>query len=150
MDVNDVVEHEDAAAIELSRAIAAVSVDRRERAEVIPGWTTHDVLWHVAYWAGNAADVLEQASQGPPFPEEPDDDAFYDQRNEEMFATGRGMAWDDIVHQFERSRSRMRSALESCAPSASGWAAERAMEEVEHYRDHASQVRAFTEGRPAD
>jgi hypothetical protein len=145
VNANEVSELENQRFQELMGAIDMVPADRREERGVVPDWSTHDVLWHVAYWVGRAADVLDQARQGPPFPEEPEEDSYYDEQNAAAVAPGRAMSWEQVVEHFERSRERLRSALESCDEATCEWITERSMEEVEHYHVHTAQVRDFAE-----
>lgn len=63
-----------------------------------------------------------------------------------MFA-GREIGWADIVSTLASSRHELRSAVEGSTGRALAWMSERAMEEVDHYRVHASQLRAFVERR---
>jgi hypothetical protein len=124
-------------------AIAAVPVERRATEGVVPGWSTHDTVWHTAYWVGRAADVLELACQGPPYPEEPEEESYYDEENAKVFATGRGMTWDEVLAYFTAGRGRARGAVGRCDESDLEWMSERCSEEIEHFREHASQIRAF-------
>lgn len=140
----DVLRQEDDLYTHLLEAIGAVTVDRRTAEGVVPGWSTHDVLWHVTYWVGHASTMLEQASFGPPFPDEPEEGAYYDARNAEEFATGRELTWDQVTARLSDARRRLRSALEAAPDAARPWMSERAMEEVQHYRVHAAQIRAFS------
>ncbi len=145
MEAYEVLDLEGEAWTELMAAVEAVPAERRAVDGVVPGWSTHDVLWHVAYWVGRAADVLDRALHGPPYPEEPEDDAYYDEQNAAAVSTGRAMTWDEIAAHLARSRERFRSALETCDSVTCGWISERSMEEIEHYRVHAAQIRAFSD-----
>ncbi len=139
----EVLAEEDQAWAELMEAIAAVPAERRVSEGVVPGWSTHDTVWHTAYWVGRAADVLDLACQGPPYPEEPEDESYYDGENALAFATGREMTWDEILDYFAAGRNRARDAMERCAESDLEWMSERSSEEIGHYREHESQIRAF-------
>jgi hypothetical protein len=93
MDREGWLEREEAAWPELVNAAAAVPADRREVEGVVPGWSTHDLVWHCAYWAGYASDVLEQIRRGEPLVEREDDDAW----QAEILAAGRDLSWDEIL-----------------------------------------------------
>lgn len=141
MDREDLLRREEAAFPELVKALAAVPADRREVEGVVPGWSTHDLLWHCAYWAAYASEVLEHLQRGEPVPaEREDDDAWV----AEVLAEGRGKSWDEAIGQLERNRQRARTAL-----SAFGDPPAEALEWFEddtfdHYDEHAAQIRAFT------
>lgn len=147
MEREEILAEEDQAWADLKEASAAVSAERRLIEGVVPGWSTHDTLWHVGYWVGRAAGVLELAAQGPPYPEEPEEESFYDGENVRAFATGRGMTWDEVLDHFAAGRDRARDAMGRCAESDLEWMSERFTEEIEHYREHASQIRAFAAGQ---
>lgn len=139
----EILAEEDQAWADLMEAIAAVPADRRVTEGVVPGWSTHDMVWHTGYWVGRAAEVLDRASQGPPYPEEPEEGSYYDAENDRAFPTGRGMTWDEILDHFAAGRDRARDVMERCAESDLEWMSERFSEEIGHYREHASQIRAF-------
>lgn len=143
----EILADEDQAWADLMGAIEAVPAERRDIEGVVPGWSAHDTVWHTAYWAGQAAEVLELAAQGPPYPEEQDEESFYDSENDRAFAAGRAMRWDEILDYFEASRTRERDAMQRCAERDLEWLSERLTEEIEHYREHASQIRAFAVGQ---
>lgn len=141
----DVLLLEEEVCTEFVRSMSAVPDIRRGVEGVVPDWSTHDVLWHVTYWVGRAAEVLEQARGGPPFPDEPEEGSYYDAQNDAVFALGREMSWVDLMRQHATNRERMRSAVAASTGAVREWMEERAMEEVEHHRVHARQVRDFLE-----
>ena len=62
------LEREANAWLDLQAAFGAVPPDRREVEGVVPGWSTHDLLWHCAYWAADAGDSLDRLRRGDPSP----------------------------------------------------------------------------------
>jgi hypothetical protein len=139
----EVLAGEEQAWNELMEAISAVPAEHRNTEGVVPGWSTHDTVWHVGYWVGRVVDVLERAAQGPPYPEEPEEDSYYDAENDRAFARGRDMTWDEILEYHATSRSRAREVIEGCEDRDVEWLCARFQEEIDHYREHASQIRAF-------
>lgn len=134
------LDREEQAWRDLVDAYEAVPPDRRTVEGVVPGWSTHDLVWHCAYWAGYAGEVLERLLRGEPAPEEPDDD---DALVAQILATGRGMHWDEVILTFEQSRERVRAAF-----SAFGDPPELAVQWLtddtfDHYEEHAAEIRAF-------
>jgi len=148
MEREELLEREASAWLDLEAAFAAVPPDRREVEGVVPGWSTHDLLWHCAYWAADAGDSLDRLRRGDPEPEEPsDDDALVAQ----ILAEGRGMTWDETILRAGLSRERVRAALSALGDDPPQAAVELFTEETfEHYEEHAAQIRAFTEGHDRD
>jgi hypothetical protein len=50
---------EDEAWRRFAETLRVILAERRDIEGVVPGWTVHDLVWHVGYWAGYAADVIE-------------------------------------------------------------------------------------------
>lgn len=139
MDREGLLEREEAAWPRLVDAAAAVPADRREVEGVVPGWSTHDLVWHCVYWAGYAGDVLETIRRGEPVVEREDDDAW----QAEVLAEGRGLTWDDILARAEQNRERVRtafSAFDDPPDEAVGWFTD---DTLDHYEEHAAEIRAF-------
>ena len=143
MEREELLEREASAWLDLEAAFAAVPPDRREVEGVVPGWSTHDLLWHCAYWAADAGDSLDRLRRGDPEPEEPsDDDALVAQ----ILAEGRGMTWDEVFAQTQRNRERVRAALTAFDDLPEEAVVLFTDETFEHYEEHAAHVRAFGEG----
>jgi hypothetical protein len=141
MERDELLEREDAAWHELVDVLAAVPLEWRDLEGVVPGWSTHDLVWHCAYWAGYTSDVLEALQRGEPEPEETED---RDALDAEILADGRRMSWDEASLRLQQSRERARAAL-----SAFGELPELAVEWFEddtlkHYEEHAAEIRAFS------
>lgn len=126
---------------ELVRAVASVPARARPEEGVVPGWSTHDVVWHLAHWAGCGADAVESMAAGAVTP---DDDEATDLENAAITHVGRGMTWEEVFDQLEMNRVRSRVAVARFP----GDVPERAIEffvdyTTDHYLEHASQVRSF-------
>ena len=139
MDRDEMLGREDEAWRGFAEAVSAVPDDRRGVEGVVPGWSAHDVVWHVAFWAGYAADVIERDRAGEtdlePEGSQPDD--------AEVLATGRGMGWDEVVRYAEQSHDRVRAAFASSPDPgdvAIRWFTE---DTFDHYDEHAAEIRAF-------
>lgn len=136
MDRDEMLKREDEAWRALTDAIESMPVERRDEQGVVPGWSTHDILWHCAYWAADGGDSLERSNGGDrsesPAPPEAD-----------VVAQGRAMSWSEAMAKAEEARRRIRTALEAC-PDVDDWVIEAfAGETYEHYDEHAAEVRAF-------
>jgi hypothetical protein len=138
---DDLLKREQAAWLELVATADAVPKDQRNVEGPVPGWSTHDLLWHVAFWADYTGNVLERIHGGDPDPKEEDTD------EDQIVRTGREMTWDQVIDRAEKGRTRVRAALGAFDAEPP----QRAVEWVEsdtinHYDEHAAQIRAFPGG----
>ena len=139
MDREEMLAREDESWRGFADTVGAVPADRRGVEGVVPGWSAHDVVWHVGYWAGYAADVIERDRAG----EAELEPAGSQLDDAEVLATGRGMRWDEVVRYAERSHDRVRAAFSSSPDPgdvATRWFRE---DTFDHYDEHAAEIRAF-------
>jgi len=135
----EMLQREEEAWRSFAEAFGSVSPDRRNAEGVVRGWSTHDLVWHCGFWATHAADVMEQIRAGKPEPEEPD----YAVLEPKVLSEGRARSWEEAVAHAERGRQRARAAFsgfDDPPPEAVEWFT---AEAVEHYADHAGQIRQF-------
>ena len=140
MDRQELLERENEARLDLVDAFTAVAPGEREKVGVVPGWSVHDLVWHCAYWAGYASDVLERIKRGEP---EPGDPESWDVHDAGVLAAGRGMGWDEIVLRLEQNGARARRALskfDDPPEKAVQWFTD---DTIEHYEEHAAEIRTF-------
>ena len=140
MDRQELLKRENEARLELVDAFTAVAPGEREVEGVVPGWSVHDLVWHCAYWAGYASDVLERIKRGEP---EPGDPESWDVHDAGVLAVGRGMGWDEIVLRLEQHSARAREALSAFddpPDKAVEWFTD---DTFEHFEEHAAQIRTF-------
>ena len=141
MDRDGMLRREEEAWTGFLEAIDATPPDRRTVEGVVPGWSTHDLVWHCAYWTGWAGDVLERLHRGEPEPS----------RRTRRLGTRRssrrvGRWGDDAVRRAERNRTRARAAFDPFdEPPALAvqWFTD---DTFDHYEEHAAQIRAFNDG----
>jgi len=146
-DRDELLEREDEAWSALVAVVAAVPADRRETEGVVPGWSTRDLVWHCAAWAGYADDVLERIRRGEPAPEPLVDE---DARNAEILAASRGTIWDDAVLRLAQNRRRARQAFAAFDDPPVAAIERFRCDTFEHYEEHAAQIRAFMDdGAPS-
>jgi|SRR5215210_2487261 len=139
MDREEMLGREDEAWRRFAETVRAVPADRREAEGVVPGWTVHDLVWHVGYWAGYAADVIERDRAG----ETELEPAGSELEEAEILATGRGMSWDEVVRRAEQGRDRVRAAFSSSTDpgeAATGWFRD---DTFDHYDEHTAEISAF-------
>ena len=133
----ELLRREDEAWQRFVETVSAVPADRRGVEGVVPGWTVHDLVWHVGYWAGFAGEVIERdrAGETDPEPTEPEE--------AEVLEKGRAMSWDEVVGRAEECRDRVRAAFSS-SPDPGDVAVRWFNEDTfDHYDEHAAEIRAF-------
>lgn len=136
MDRDEMLAKEEMSWRAFADVIEAMPIDRRTEEGVVPGWSTHDIVWHCAYWTNDGAMALERSNAGDrsDVPEEPEAD---------IVARGRTMTWEELLAKAKESRERIRTALSAC-PEIDDWVVEAfAGETYEHYDEHTAEVRAF-------
>ncbi len=136
-DRDALLQREDEAWRVLVEACEAVPAERRSTEGVVPGWSTHDLVFHCVFWADDAGDVLERMRDGDAEPN------GFDGPESEILEAGRALTWDQVVERAADARSRVRAALTAFddAPSrAVEWFQD---ETFDHYEEHAAQIRAF-------
>ena len=122
-----------------AETVRAVPADRRDVEGVVPGWTVHDLVWHVGYWAGYAADVIDRDRAGEAELEPADSEL----EEAEILARGRSMSWDDVVAGAEQAHDRVRAAF-SNSPDPGGTAVAWFRDDTfDHYDEHTAEIRAF-------
>jgi hypothetical protein len=139
MNAQDLLKREDEGWLEFRDAFAAVPFEQREVEGVVPGWSTHDLVWHVGYWAGYAADVIDRIRAGESELEPGESDL----EEAVILAMGRRMGWDEIILRAEQGRERARAALsslEALTSAAIEWFED---DTFDHYEEHGAQIRAF-------
>jgi len=139
MNTEELLQREDQAWMAFVDAFALVPDDRRDDEGVVPGWSTHDLVWHCGYWAGYVGEVLERIGRGESAPEDQD----WDGLNAAVIEEGRGMAWDEVIVRSEGNRERARAALQALSTVTDEALEEFTGETFEHYEEHAAEIRAF-------
>ena len=137
VDREALLKREDDAWLTFADIVGAMPPDRREAQGVVPGWSTHDLVWHCAYWAGYAGEMLERIRAGE---QDPDDS---DLPEDEILAAGRGMKWEEVILRAQQGRERVRTALlgfEDLPQPAIEWFQD---DTFDHYEEHGAQIRAF-------
>ena len=143
MDRDEMLRREEESWAGFLQAADATPADRRSVEGVVPGWSTHDLVWHCAYWTAWAGVVLERVMRGEPEPKQPEDEAAWDA---EILAEGRAMGWDEAIRRAEENRGRVRSAFaafDEPPELAVQWFTD---DTFDHYEEHAEQIRAFNDG----
>lgn len=138
MERDTMLRREEEAWRDFTSVLAAVPADRHSAEGVVPNWSTHDLLWHCAYWTEFAAGVLEKVRAGDADPE------GGEQTEADILAEGRRVSWDDAIARAQAGRERARTALSAFDDAIPDLAARWFREDTfEHYDEHAEQIRAF-------
>ncbi len=139
-----ILDDETSAWQKLEGMFAAIPPNRFEEPGVTPeGWSPKDVMFHVARWSAEAADVLERIAQGRPVPEDHQDT---DTKNRAWFEESRDMGPDAVRRASASDRERMRAALEALSEvstNAREWFEESG---AIHYRSHMPDLDAWLGG----
>ena len=122
-------------------------------------WSAREVIAHIGYWAGHAAEALHHAAQGRT-PEFGEDDLDVDERNA---VVARVAAETDLATVRQREQAAFDALLIAIQRADPAWLDERvsygdSLEQVirddgaDHYREHTLDVRAWFTGadEPAD
>jgi len=120
-------------------------------------WSARELLAHLGYWAGLAAEALHAASQGrtEAFGA---DDLEVDERNE---VVARVASETDLATVRKREQAAYEALLDALRGADPAWLEERvsygdSLEEVvrddgaDHYREHAADIRAWFAGTDED
>jgi hypothetical protein len=126
--------------------VGRIPADQRAREGVVGDWSTKDVVWHCAYWAGFCAEHLDLKRTGSwsdPFAGESDE--HWDRVNQEIAEASKAMTWADVESGATSARDRARASLGAFAEVddvAEGWFAD---ETFIHYDEHAEHLAAFAD-----
>ncbi len=114
-----------------------------------PGWTVHDVAFHVAMWIeASAADV--GSNRGWAHDDDPGEADLVDAMNARWLVEGRGLAPDEVRARLGRARARLRAALAALPTPSDDALAWFEANSMEHYAEHLPHLRAVLPGRVGD
>jgi Mycothiol maleylpyruvate isomerase N-terminal domain len=144
MDVERLIADESAGWERLLRVFASIPEDRFEEMSVTPeGWSPKDVMFHVAYWVGDCADVLERIAAGTWDGGADETPATIEASNREGFERSRRMPASEVRTGFAEGRARMLAAfhaLDEVTPGAWEWFEESG---PLHYAKHEEDLAAW-------
>jgi hypothetical protein len=123
--------------------LGTIPPDRFEEGTFTPeGWSAKDVVYHVGYWLGDCARVLERIREGT-FDRAAEDALDVERINAEGFEASRPMDPRDVRAMCEGARVEARSAfgtLPEVTPEAWEWFEESG---PLHYAKHADDLEAW-------
>lgn len=146
---------------EARRAFTDALADVDPQLMLTPGlvgeWSARELIAHVGYWAGHAAEALHQAelNVSETFG---DDELEVDERNAVVAKVARETEMRTVRQREEAAYEALVTRLQRADPA---WLEERVaygdtLEQVvrddgiEHYREHAADLRAWFDGRDED
>ncbi|MEO8476575.1 MAG: maleylpyruvate isomerase N-terminal domain-containing protein [Actinomycetota bacterium] len=144
MDLDRLIAEEGAGWTRLSEVLASIPPGRLEEPTVTTeGWSPKDVMFHVGFWMGDCADVLERIAAGDWGGGADETPATIEAANREGFRRSHAMVLDEVRDGFRRARERMLTAfraLEEVTPDAWEWFEESG---PLHYAKHVEDLRAW-------
>ena len=143
-----------AARDEFLAAVADIDPALRTTPGLVGDWSARDLLAHVGYWAGHAAESLHRAEQGE-LHEFGRDELSVDERNEVVNRVARETDYATVASREEGAYEAFVARLAAVDPEslddrdADGDTLEEiiAFDGADHYREHTLDIRAWFDGR---
>ena len=137
-------------------AVAAIDPALRTTPGLVGDWSARDLLAHVGYWAGHAAESLHRAEQGE-LNEFGRDELSVDDRNEVVTKVARETDYATVASREQGAYDAFVSRLAAVDPESLGDrdADGDTLEEIiafdgaDHYREHTLDIRAWFDGKDA-
>jgi Mycothiol maleylpyruvate isomerase N-terminal domain len=145
-----------AARDEFLAAVADIDPALRETPGLVGDWSARDLLAHVGYWAGHAAESLHRSELGE-LHEFGRDDLSVDERNEVVARVARETDYKTVASREQGAYEAFVARLRTVDPEslsdrdADGDTLEEiiSFDGAEHYREHTLDVRAWFDGKDA-
>jgi hypothetical protein len=145
-----------AARDEFLAAVADIDPALRTTPGLVGDWSARDLLAHVGYWAGHAAESLHRAEQGE-LSEFGRDDLSVDDRNEVVTRVARETDYATVASREQGAYEAFVARLTAVDPEslddrdADGDTLEEiiAFDGADHYREHILDIRAWFDGKDA-
>jgi hypothetical protein len=143
-----------AARDEFLAAVADIDPALQTTPGLVGDWSARDLLAHVGYWAGHAAESLHRAEQGE-LSEFGRDDLSVDDRNEVVTRVARETDYPTVASREQGAYEAFVARLTAVDPEslddrdADGDTLEEiiAFDGADHYREHTLDIRAWFDGR---
>ena len=123
---------------------ARLTPEQQDIDGVVPGWSTKDLLWHCARWAGELAGWLPQMRDGTFVDPFEADETLGDRMNDEIAAESKAMSPSEVLERSEEQRTKLDKAWSTMEPdeTAVEWYSE---ETFVHYEEHAAEIARFAD-----
>ena len=136
---------------DLTAVVESVSEEDREKPGVVESWTLKDLLGHLAFWSGRAAETLRCVCAGRlddvPFGE---GDNWTDEWNEREYNVRKGRPFMEVRTEFLRNYKEANACLDETPEEKLNLklrgeevAVYFAGDTSGHYREHAAQIREW-------
>jgi hypothetical protein len=137
-------------------AVADIDPALRTTSGLVGDWSARDLLAHVGYWAGHAAESLHRSEQGE-LSEFGRDELSVDERNEVVTRVARETDLATVASREQGAYEAFVARLSAVDPESLGDrdADGDTLEEIiafdgaGHYREHTLDIRAWFDGRDA-
>jgi hypothetical protein len=148
----------EAARGEFAAALAEVEPDLLMAPGLVGEWSARELIAHIGYWTGHAAEALHSAEQGR-LADFGEDELDVDERNEVVARVAAETDLGTVRQREEAAYSAMLTRLKRVDPAvlddkvSYGDSLERVIQDdgAEHYREHALDLRAwFNEAQGGD
>lgn len=154
--VRELLDGLEAARDEFLAAVADIDPALHETPGLVGEWSARDLLAHVGYWAGHAAESLHRAEQGE-LEGFGDDELSVDERNEVVTRVARETDFKTVASREQGAYEAFAARLAAVDPEsladrdAEGDTLEEiiAFDGADHYREHTLDIRAWFDGKDA-
>lgn len=132
---------------ELIHLVDGLTAEQLERpGYTAEGWSIRELLWHLARWCDEAADVIGRIADGTWDGVDPAaEPGWVERQNLAWFEESRGMPLEAVRVRFQDARARMLARfgeLSELTPEADEWFDESG---PRHYAEHLPDLRAWVE-----
>jgi len=141
----------EAAWAEISDVLSSILPEEMEAPGVVDSWSVKDLVGHMAFWTGKAADDLKKAAAGRAADiEGPGSAEIGDEWNKREADSRKGRSLADVRAELDSGFREAQEALQGISPEtldleAAGWTVfvRFGADTFMHYREHAEQIRAW-------
>jgi hypothetical protein len=138
-------------------AVADIDPPLRTTSGLVGDWSARDLLAHVGYWAGHAAESLHRAAQGE-LSQFGRDELTVDERNAVVTRVARDTDFATVASREQGAYDAFLARLSAVDPEslsdrdADGDTLEEiiSFDGADHYREHTLDIRAWFDGRDAE
>ncbi len=153
-DLQALVAELSAARDEFLAALDDVEPTLRETPGLIGEWSARDLVAHIGYWTGHAAEAVHHAAQGRT-DEFGEDEMDVDERNAVVTRVARETDFATVRQREEAAFDALLAGLREADPAwleeqvAYGDTLEQVLRDdgADHYREHVADLRAWFDGR---
>ncbi|TMB81280.1 MAG: hypothetical protein E6J39_11105 [Chloroflexi bacterium] len=151
----DLAREAELARAEFLEVVAGLKAAQRDRAALVGEWGVREIVAHLGYWSGNAAEALHHAEQGRAH-EFGADEMEVESRNAVVARVARETDPRTVTTRAEAAFNALTDRLRRADPDwlaltlGDGETLGHLVQEdgIDHYREHADDVRKAAAGQP--